>query len=198
MNDGTDPEDSSESLHVGSESPVPGFVGSNTKHHTTPRSIQVNQNWFAKFFHIQPATKIICLNVSRPKARREVVKALKDWKKYGLRDVTVDKTRNLVFGRVDQVNCVWFLVMLLVYQMLTVLLVLKLKPVQFAGELFRVVEYGHRANLSIIRFTQERGAASSFYKVVETLQVILKERGLLVGDPSRAKKMARELARSGV
>jgi serine/threonine-protein kinase HSL1 (negative regulator of Swe1 kinase) len=37
-------------------------------------------------------------------------------------------------------------------------------------------------------FTQEKGAASSFYKVVETLETILKSRGMLVTE-ERKKRM---------
>lgn len=69
--------------------------------------------------------------------------------------------------------------------------VLGMKSVEFAAELFVVLQHGRHANLSIAQFTQERGAASSFYKVVDTLQLVLRERGLLVEDPVKVKKMAK-------
>jgi len=68
-----------------------------------------------------------------------------------------------------------------------------LRPVEFSAEFYTVLEHGRHANLSLIRFRQERGAASSFHKVVDTLQMVLKQRGMLVEDPVRAKKMAKVL-----
>jgi len=58
-----------------------------------------------------------------------------------------------------------------------------------------VIEHGKRAKsqLSIARFTQERGAASSFHKVVETLETVLKCRGLLVGDDRKKRMMIKTL-----
>jgi hypothetical protein len=65
--------------------------------------------------------------------------------------------------------------------------------VEFTAEFYTVLEHGRQANLSLVRFKQERGAASSFNKVVETVQSMLKSRGMLVEDPARAKKMSRVL-----
>lgn len=56
-----------------------------------------------------------------------------------------------------------------------------------------MLEHGRQANLSLVRFKQERGAASSFNKVVDTVQMMLKHRGLIVEDQVRAKKMSRVL-----
>jgi hypothetical protein len=56
-----------------------------------------------------------------------------------------------------------------------------------------VLEHGRHANLSLVRFKQERGAASSFNKVVDTVYMMMKNRGLVVEDPVRAKRMARVL-----
>lgn len=72
-------------------------------------------------------------------------------------------------------------------------LVLRLREVEFTAEFYTVLEHGRQANLSLVRFKQERGAASSFNKVVETVQSMLKSRGMLVEDPARAKKMSRVL-----
>jgi serine/threonine-protein kinase HSL1, negative regulator of Swe1 kinase len=69
--------------------------------------IQITQNWFAKFFHIKPANRVICLQLSEAKARKEIITILKAWKKYGLRDVVVEKggSGDVVRGRVDAQNC---------------------------------------------------------------------------------------------
>lgn len=56
-----------------------------------------------------------------------------------------------------------------------------------------MLEHGRQANLSVVRFKQERGAASTFHKVVDMLCVMLKKRDMLVDDPVRAKNMARVL-----
>jgi serine/threonine-protein kinase HSL1, negative regulator of Swe1 kinase len=50
----------------------------------------------------------------------------------------------------------------------------------------------------VIRFTQERGAASSFYKVVDTLEAVLKERDLLVADSKRRKGIEQSMKESGL
>lgn len=49
-----------------------------------------------------------------------------------------------------------------------------------------------------MKFTQEKGAASSFYRVVETLESVLKERGLVVMDPTRKKGIERSLKDAGL
>jgi serine/threonine-protein kinase HSL1, negative regulator of Swe1 kinase len=70
--------------------------------------------------------------------------------------------------------------------------------VHFHALLYCVLEHGHKANLSVMKFTQEKGAASSFYRVVETLESVLKERGLVVMDPTRKKGIERSLKDAGL
>jgi serine/threonine-protein kinase HSL1, negative regulator of Swe1 kinase len=75
------------------------------------RPIHISQNWFAKFFHVKPATKLITLSVTKARARKEIVKVLKEWRKYGLRDVISEKhtgSGDVIRGRVDDVNCEYF------------------------------------------------------------------------------------------
>lgn len=76
--------------------------------------------------------------------------------------------------------------------MLTIL-VLNMKEVAFAGEIMTVIEHGKRSRLAIARFTQERGAASSFHKVVETLETVLRSRGMLVTDERKRRRMVKTL-----
>lgn len=71
--------------------------------------------------------------------------------------------------------------------------VLKIKAVHLTAQLFTVLEQGRRANLSIVRFIQTRGAASSFYKVVETVQMVLAAKGFLVEDEERWNEMCEVL-----
>jgi len=63
-----------------------------------------------------------------------------------------------------------------------------MKPVSLVIELFVVLEHGRRANLCIARFTQTRGAASSFRKVVEIVEDICRNKNMLV--ENEAKKAA--------
>ena len=66
---------------------------------------------------------------------------------------------------------------------------LKIKPVTFVIELFVVLEHGHRANLCLARFTQTRGAASSFRKVVDIVEEVCRARCMLVEDEEKKASM---------
>lgn len=88
--------------------------GDNTEDHdessaqddAIPANIQQSShNWFARFFHIKPASKLIALDVSKPRARKEVIKILREWKQYGLEDICLDKKRNSVHAKVGHLNC---------------------------------------------------------------------------------------------
>jgi serine/threonine-protein kinase HSL1 (negative regulator of Swe1 kinase) len=68
-----------------------------------------------------------------------------------------------------------------------------MKEVQFAGEIMTVIEHGKKSHLSIARFTQERGAASSFHKVVDTLETVCKCRGILLTDERKKRMMIKTL-----
>jgi serine/threonine-protein kinase HSL1 (negative regulator of Swe1 kinase) len=65
----------------------------------------------------------------------------------------------------------------------------KMKPVSLVIELFVVLEHGQRANLCLARFTQTRGAASSFRKVVDIVEDVCKARCMLVEDPEKQAAM---------
>jgi hypothetical protein len=66
---------------------------------------------------------------------------------------------------------------------------LKLKPVSFVIELFVVLEHGQRANLCLARFTQTRGAASSFRKVVDIVEDVCRARCMLIEDTEKQAAM---------
>lgn len=70
---------------------------------------------------------------------------------------------------------------------------LNLKEVAFAVEIMTVVEHGKRGRLCIARFTQERGAASSFHRVVDTMDSVFKERNLLIVEKRKVKMMIKTL-----
>ena len=157
------------------------------------RSI-ANHNWFARVFQIKPASRVIALNTSKVKGRKEVYKMLREWKDYGMENVYMDKSNSIVHGQVGEVNCELMILYTYMNKPLTLRIqVLRLREVEFTAEFFTVLEHGRQANLSLVRFKQERGAASSFNKVVDTVYLMLKQRGLIVDDPERAKKMSRVL-----
>ncbi|EXF81500.1 hypothetical protein CFIO01_10323 [Colletotrichum fioriniae PJ7] len=139
------------------------------------RTIAVHQNWLARLFGVKPATSYVCLVMSRKRARQEMVILLKDWRRYGMRDIQVEKERNIVFARVGAQNY------------------LGMKEVAFAAEIMTVIEHGKKSPLCIVRFTQERGAASSFHKVVDTVRTVFGARGLVVADKSKEKMMIKTL-----
>ncbi|KEF61281.1 CAMK/CAMKL/GIN4 protein kinase [Exophiala aquamarina CBS 119918] len=146
------------------------------------RPIEVNQNWFAKFFHIKPATRVLCLVVTKAKARKELFKVLRGWHQYGVRDVVAGRRPggDVIRGRVDTENY------------------LSLKPVYFHAYVYSVLEHGRKANLSVIKFTQERGAASTFTKIVETLETNFRKRDLLMIDPVRKRGIEKSLKEAGL
>jgi serine/threonine-protein kinase HSL1 (negative regulator of Swe1 kinase) len=69
------------------------------------RQIEPQQNWIARLFHVKPAMKYICFSISKRQARREIATLLREWKRYGTKEIVVDKERNIVFGRVGAKNC---------------------------------------------------------------------------------------------
>lgn len=71
-----------------------------------------------------------------------------------------------------------------------------MKEVAFAAEIMTIIEHGKKSHLSIARFNQERGAASSFNKVVETVETVLGSRGLLVADERKKRMMIKTLSAS--
>ncbi|KAI5925795.1 hypothetical protein F4810DRAFT_708308 [Camillea tinctor] len=139
------------------------------------RNIEPQQNWLARLFRVKPATRHICFTIPRRRARQEIAILLREWRKYGIRDVQVDKERNLVFARVGKKNY------------------LDMKEVAFAAEIMTVIEHGKRSPLCLVRFTQERGAASSFHKVIDTLNSVFSVRNMLVTDKRKIKMMIKTL-----
>lgn len=68
---------------------------------------QVSQSWFAKFLHLRPATSVLVMQTSKVRARKEIVKVLKEWRKFGLKDIEVVKRSDgdSIRARVDAINC---------------------------------------------------------------------------------------------
>ncbi|KAL9599224.1 MAG: hypothetical protein Q9179_003627 [Wetmoreana sp. 5 TL-2023] len=139
---------------------------------TLPREVQPrHQNWLMKFLRIKPAVTVLPFQVSRIRARKEMVSLLREWRRYGIRDIVIDKGAGRVWARVGVKNS------------------LHIRPVSLAIETFTVLERGRKANLTLARFTQERGAKSSFERVVKTMEKVLGEKGLLVEDEVKGRAM---------
>lgn len=86
-----------------------------------------------------------------------------------MRDIVTDKAAGRVWAKVGEKNS------------------LKIRSVEIAAEVFTVLEGGQRAGLSVCRLTQERGAKSSFERVVGALEGVLRARGVLVAEEEGEK-----------
>lgn len=64
-----------------------------------------------------------------------------------------------------------------------------MKEVSFAVEIMTVIEHGKKHHLSIARLTQEKGAASTFHRLLETLESVMKVRNVLVADERKKRMM---------
>jgi serine/threonine-protein kinase HSL1 (negative regulator of Swe1 kinase) len=157
------------------------------------RQLEPQQNWLARLFLVKPAMSYLCFNLTKRRARQEVAQLLKDWRQFGIKDVVVNKPANLVFGKVATINCKPPPLPHLVRLKLTVNLDLELKEVAFACEFLTVIEHGKRNRLSIARLSQEAGAASSFHRVVATMESVFQTRGLLVGEERKRRMMIKTL-----
>lgn len=69
------------------------------------RNISVHHNWLTRLFRVKPFTSHLCLTISRKRARQETTLVLRQWRKYGVRDIQVDRRRNIIFARVAARNC---------------------------------------------------------------------------------------------
>lgn len=136
----------------------------------------MSQNWLARFLNIKPTTKILSFSCGRGRARQEIVRLLRSWKAFGIRDVVLDRQRNLVFARLGSKNH------------------LNLREVSFVVEMYVMLERGQRANLSICRFTQRKGAASSFRRILEAVETHLTVKDVLVKDKQARQEMESVLA----
>lgn len=132
-----------------------------------PATAGPERSWFARFFKMKPAMHVLCFNISRGRARQELVLLLKEWKRHGIRDLEYSRETNTITARVDKINS------------------LEIKPVTFRIELFVVLEHGRKVDLSIARFVQVKGAASGFRRVLEVIDGVMKGRSWLVEDEDK-------------
>ena len=95
-----------------------------------------------------------------------------------MKDVVVDKTRSRVWVAISENNR------------------LGIRPVNLAVEFFTVLSYGRKANLAVARFTQEKGAKSSFERILGALEGTLREKKALVTEKKRWREMEAVLSAS--
>ena len=137
----------------------------------SPPSAGPERSWFARFFHLKPATKILCFSIPRGRARQELVILLREWQRHGIQDLHYSRETNTISARVDKQNA------------------LDIKPVSFRIELFVVLEHGRKVGLSIARFVQVKGAASGFKRVLDVVDGVMRGRGWLVEDEEKWKAL---------
>lgn len=145
-------------------SPLPASTPTSTGEPTT-------RSWFARFLRLRPETRTLAYNVPRARTRQELFRLLREWQRHGIQDLVYFPQENAITARVDKINS------------------LDIKPVVFRIELFVVLQNGRKAGLSLARCQQVRGAASSFRKVVEVLESVSRERGLLVEDEEKRREL---------
>ncbi|TWU77064.1 hypothetical protein ED733_007968 [Metarhizium rileyi] len=143
------------------------------------RNIEVKQNWLTRLFRVKPATIYLYMTLPSKRARQEIAILLREWRLYGIRGIQVDKQRNVVFARLGAKNH------------------LGLREVEFAAEMITVIEHGKKQPLCIVRFTQERGAASTLHRIVNTMKVMFGSRHLLVTNKNKRKMMIETLHLQG-
>jgi len=128
-------------------------------------------SWFSRFLRLKPEQRILCFSVPRGRARSETYKLLRDWQKHGITDLCYFPQENMITARVDRINA------------------LGIKPVAFRVELFVVLQNGRKVGLSLGRWTQTRGAASSFRQVVEVVEQTMREKMIMVADVEKCREL---------
>lgn len=68
------------------------------------RAPEVQTNWLSRFLHIKPASEVLCFQVKRGKVRQDLVRLLRDWQRFGIKDVTSDRETNIIKARIDKDN----------------------------------------------------------------------------------------------
>ncbi|KAF2745870.1 Pkinase-domain-containing protein [Sporormia fimetaria CBS 119925] len=153
-------------------------VSSGSSRSNLPRGLgsgpgqDIQLNWFYRFLNIRPAVKALCLSMGRKRAQQDIINLLRDWQRFGVRDVCQDRESPFSINcRVDKDNH------------------LKIKPVSLVIELFAILDRGRRARLCLVRCTQTKGAASSFRKVTQIIEDVFIGRDMLVKDKSVREDM---------
>jgi hypothetical protein len=65
---------------------------------------EMQMNWLSRFLHIKPANKTLCFQIGRGKARQDLIRLLRDWQRFGVHDVSLDRETNTINSRIDKSN----------------------------------------------------------------------------------------------
>jgi len=69
-----------------------------------PRDLGIQRSWLSRFLKIKPATTTICFQAGRGLVRHKLMRLLRSAKAVGMRDVELDRERNLIFASLDANN----------------------------------------------------------------------------------------------
>lgn len=153
------------------------------------KDLGVQQGFFARMFNIKPATHVMCFQRGRGYIRSHLVRTLRELRVHGIRDVVLDRSRNLIWGSLTANNCTRRTPLNQDGLEADKDADMNVKAVAFVVELLVVLEHGRRAGLCLARFTQRKGAASSFRKMTLNLEDLLMGRGLIVENAQRRRDM---------
>ncbi|OLL24338.1 Serine/threonine-protein kinase HSL1 [Neolecta irregularis DAH-3] len=112
------------------------------------------RNWFSKMLNIKPGNKTISTKSSAKICRRTLGEIFVQWNEMGV-GIKADRIGDILRGKVDSRNA------------------MKIKPVKFR------VEVCDRVGGSQVIFIMEKGAASSFVRVVREVERELVDRGII-------------------
>jgi hypothetical protein len=99
--------DISAALNFSSSSILSNFdIGSDNNNNDNARAgpPEVQMNWLSRFLHIKPASKTLCFHIGRGKVRQDLVRLLRDWQRFGVQDVSLDREVNSISARIDKSN----------------------------------------------------------------------------------------------
>jgi len=93
-------------LNFSSSSILSNFDISSDNNNDTARTgpPEMQMNWLSRFLHIKPASKTLCFQIGRGKVRQDLVRLLRDWQRFGVQDVFLDRASNSINARIDKSN----------------------------------------------------------------------------------------------
>lgn len=118
-----------------------------------------------------PTPQLFCLQLPRISAIQEIRSILRDWRRYGLYNVRVNQEAGTVRATVSEDNG------------------FDMKPVSLVATIHAVAVDGNAGGLSIVKVTAEWGNRNSFQKACEALNVVLRDRNLIVMSRHVAREM---------
>ena len=137
-------------------------------------------NLFARLFGIPsrqsaPVPYLICLHLPRINAINEIKVILRDWRRYGLFNIRVNKQSGTVHATVAEDNTFGVL------------------PVAIVAAAHAVAVNGNAGGLSIVKITTEWGNRSSFNQACESIEQVLRARKLVVTEKHIVSEMKKAL-----